>query len=204
MALKIRVQPEDGLPRCDWALTHEAHLPYHDTEWGVPVTDDRRQFEFLVLESAQAGLSWLTILKRRDGYRNAFCDFNPEAVARLTEQDVERLMCDTGIIRNRKKIEATIKNARAFLHVAEQHGSFCRYIWNFVDGRPIRNAFTRSEQIPPLTPLAERMAKEMKKLGFSFLGPTVLYAHMQATGLVNDHLTGCHCYEKICAMGDSM
>ncbi len=191
----------DGLIRCGWAMNHEAHRQYHDAEWGVPVYDDARQFEFLVLESAQAGLSWLTILLRRNGYRAAFHDFNPEAIARMTQADVERLMLDSRIIRNRKKIEATITNARAFLETAARHGSFSRYLWGFVEGKPIQNSFTRIQDVPAKTPLAETMAKDLKRLGFSFLGPVVLYAHMQATGLTNDHLTSCFRYEPVRELG---
>lgn len=188
---KTLLAPPDGLTRCEWPLQHEAQIPYHDQEWGVPVTDDRRQFEFLVLEAAQAGLSWQTILLRRGGYRAAFHDFDPLAVARMTQADVERLMLDSSIIRNRKKIESTIRNAQAFLNIVEEYGSFCRYFWNFVDGRPIQNRCVQTTDIPAKTPLAESIAKDMKRRGFSFLGPVVMYAHMQASGMVNDHLVSC-------------
>lgn len=164
---------------------------YHDKEWGVPRRDDAGQFEFLVLETAQAGLSWATILRKREGYRRAFAGFDPEKVARFTEKDVERLLGDPGIVRNRRKIESAINNARCFLEVAAGRGSFSGYLWNFVDGRPLVNRWRDMSEIPPRTPLSETMARELKRLGFTFLGPTVLYAHMQATGLVNDHLVSC-------------
>lgn len=187
------------LSRCGWGA-HEAMLEYHDTEWGVPVYDDRRIFEFLTLESAQAGLSWLTILKRREGYRKCFAGFAPEKVARMTQKDAERLLQDTSIIRNRKKIEAAINNARCFCELAAKHGSFSAYIWSFVDGRPIQNAWQSMQELPASTPLSELISKELKKNGFSFLGPTVIYAHMQAAGMVNDHLVSCFRHAEIRAM----
>jgi DNA-3-methyladenine glycosylase I len=177
--------------RCPWCLSSDIYRTYHDTEWGVPVRDDRKMFEFLLLESAQAGLSWITILKRREGYRRAFANFDPVAVANFDAQKVEELMQDTGIIRNRKKIESAIKNAQAFLKIVESHGSFCNYIWSFVDGKPLVNRFETMAEVPATTPLAEQISKDLKKRGFSFLGPTVMYAHMQATGMVNDHVTDC-------------
>ncbi len=177
--------------RCAWAVKTAIEREYHDTEWGVPRRDDAGQFEFLVLESAQAGLSWLTILNKREGYRKAFAGFDPAKVAAFTEKDVKRLLLDPGIVRNRKKIESAIGNARLFLELAAKHGSFSRYIWDFVDGRPIVNAWTDLAQVPPTSPVSDTMAKEFKRLGFKFLGSTVLYAHMQATGMVNDHLTSC-------------
>ncbi|MDR2883659.1 MAG: DNA-3-methyladenine glycosylase I [Deferribacteraceae bacterium] len=183
--------------RCEWCLKPEIYTIYHDTEWGVPVYDDRKLFEFLLLESAQAGLSWLTILKRREGYRRCFAGFDPEVVAKFTEEDQARLMGDTGIIRNRLKIKSAVNNARIFLEVAAKHGSFSNYMWNFVDGKPIVNQWKTLSEIPACTPLAEKMAKEFKKLGFTFLGKTVLYAHMQATGLVNDHIVSCFRYNEV-------
>ncbi|GAB7021735.1 DNA-3-methyladenine glycosylase I [Salidesulfovibrio brasiliensis] len=183
--------------RCDWALRSEEEILYHDTEWGVPVLEDRKQFEFLVLESAQAGLSWLTILRKREGYRRAFAGFDPEAVALFDERDVQRLMEDSGIIRNRRKIEATVSNARAFLQIQESFGSFCNYIWGFVNGRPVQNAFVRMEDVPPETELSRRIAKDLKQRGFKFLGPVTVYAHMQAAGLVNDHLVHCFRHHEI-------
>jgi len=187
----------DSRPRCPWSTASTLETAYHDTEWGVPCTSDAGQFEFLVLESAQAGLSWVTILKKREGYRHCFADFDPSAVAAFTPQDVERLLRDASIVRNRKKIEAAVINARVFLELAAKHGSFSRYIWNFVDGKPIANARKTQREVPPTTPLAEMIAKELKKQGFCFMGPTVLYAHMQATGMVNDHLVSCFRYEEI-------
>lgn len=177
--------------RCPWALGSAIEIEYHDKEWGVPRHDDAGQFEFLVLESAQAGLSWITILKKREGYRRAFAGFDPQAVARFEEDDVRRLLQDDGIVRNRKKIESAINNARRFLEVAATYGSFSRYLWDFVDGRPLVNHWKNPGEVPPKTPLSEAIARDLKKKGFSFLGPTTVYAHMQATGLVNDHLVSC-------------
>ena len=177
--------------RWGWCLRSAAEIVYHDTEWGVPRRDDAGQFEFLVLESAQAGLSWTTILNKREGYRRAFAGFDPEAIIRFDATDVERLMQDTGIVRNRLKIASTISNARIFLELAAKHGSFASYVWNFVDGRPIVNQWKTLSEVPATSPVSDAMAKEFKKLGFKFLGSTVLYAHMQATGLVNDHLVEC-------------
>lgn len=179
------------LTRCPWCGDDPTYVAYHDTEWGVPVHDERRHFEFIVLEGAQAGLSWLTILKRREGYRRCFAGFDPERVARFDEGEVQRLKMDTGIIRNERKIRATIGNAQAFLAVQEKYGSFDHYIWNFFDGRPIVNEFHRMEEVPAETELSRTISKDLKSRGFSFVGPTIIYAHMQATGLVNDHLTSC-------------
>ena len=170
---------------------------YHDTEWGVPCRDDAGQFEFLVLESAQAGLSWLTILKKREGYRRAFAGFDPEQIARFSEKDVERLMGDPGIVRNRQKIESAIGNARRFLDIVDKRGSFANYIWSFVDGRPLVNRWKEPGQVPASTALSEVIARELKARGFKFLGPTVMYAHMQATGLVNDHLVTCFRHAEV-------
>ncbi len=166
-------------------------VEYHDREWGVPARDERTQFEFLVLESAQAGLSWYTVLRKRDGYRRAFAAFDPAAVARFTPRQVEQLMLDPAIIRNRAKIEAAVNNAQRFLEVQAAHGSFCDFLWGFVDGRPIVNQWREPAEVPATTALSDRLARELKRLGFRFLGSTVLYAHLQATGLVNDHLVGC-------------
>jgi DNA-3-methyladenine glycosylase I len=177
--------------RCPWCGTEELYTRYHDEEWGVPVRDDRKLFEFITLEGAQAGLSWLTILRRRENYRAAFVLFDPLKVAAFSSDDADRLMRDTGIIRNRKKIESAITNARAFLKVAEEFGSFSVYLWGFVEGYPIVNRWSDVSQVPAVVPLAEKISKDMKRRGFSFFGPTVCYAHMQATGMVNDHLTGC-------------
>ena len=166
-------------------------VEYHDSEWGVPVRDERTQFEFLVLESAQAGLSWYTVLRKREGYRRAFAEFDPAQVARYSQADVERLLGDPGLIRNRAKIEAAVNNAQRFLEVQAAHGSFCEFLWGFVDGRPIVNHWREPAEVPATTALSDRLARELKRLGFRFLGSTVLYAHLQATGLVNDHLVGC-------------
>jgi len=166
-------------------------VEYHDREWGVPARDERTQFEFLVLESAQAGLSWYTVLRKRDGYRRAFAEFDPGQVARYSQADVERLLGDPGLIRNRAKIEAAVNNAQRFLEVQAAYGSFCDFLWGFVDGKPIVNQWREPAEVPATTALSDRLARELKQLGFRFLGSTVLYAHLQATGLVNDHLVGC-------------
>ncbi len=183
--------------RCPWATSDPLYVPYHDEEWGVPLHDDRRLFEMLVLEGAQAGLSWLTILRRRDGYRRAFDRFDPQAVARYGPRDVERLLADEGIIRNRLKIDSAINNARAFLAVQEASGSFDSYIWRFVDGRPTQNAWTTLEEVPAQTPVSNALSKDLRKRGFTFVGPTICYAHMQATGMVNDHLIGCFRHREV-------
>lgn len=183
--------------RCAWCGTDPLYVRYHDEEWGVPVHDDRTLFEFLVLEGAQAGLSWLTILRRREAYRRAFADFDAQRVAAFTEADVERLVGDASIIRNRAKIKAAIGNARAFLDVQASFGSFETYIWDFVDGRPIRNRWRRLDDIPAVTPLSETISKDLKQRGFRFVGPTIVYAHMQATGMVNDHLVDCFRYNEV-------
>jgi DNA-3-methyladenine glycosylase I len=164
---------------------------YHDTEWGVPVHDDRRHFEFLVLEGAQAGLSWRTVLLRRDGYRTAFAGFDPDKVARFTAAKIEKLLADPGIIRNRQKVVSAVANARAFLRVRDELGSFDALIWRFVGGSPIVNERKTLKDIPALTPESEALSKELIRRGFTFVGPTIIYAHMQACGLVNDHLTSC-------------
>jgi DNA-3-methyladenine glycosylase I len=178
--------------RCDWCLgVSEAYLAYHDEEWGRPVRNDPGQFEFLVLESAQAGLSWSTVLHKRAGYRRAFAGFDPEKVARFNRRSVERLVADPGIIRNRLKIEAAIGNARAFLDVRDQFGTFSDYLWRFVDGRPVVNQWREMREVPALTPLSDRISKDLKARGFKFVGSTIVYAHLQATGLVNDHLADC-------------
>ena len=177
--------------RCPWGASDPLYLGYHDEEWGVPLHDDRRLFEMLVLEGAQAGLSWLTILKRRDAYRRAFDRFDPRQVARYDDTAVARLLADDGIIRNRLKIKAAVTNARAFLDVQREFGSFDSYIWNFVDGRPIQNAWTTPAEVPARTPLSDALSKDLKARGFSFVGSTICYAHMQATGMVNDHVVGC-------------
>ena len=170
---------------------------YHDTEWGVPLHDDKKLFEFLILEGAQAGLSWETILRRRQGYRKAFCNFNVRKVAAMTKRDVNRLTKDTAIIRNRLKIESTITNARAFLKVREEFGSFDTYIWQFVNGRPIQNKWKTLKQLPAQTKISQSLSKDLKMRGFRFVGPTICYAHMQATGMVNDHTIDCYRVRQI-------
>jgi DNA-3-methyladenine glycosylase I len=195
MATKRAVIP-DGKARCDWALKGgDDYIAYHDLEWGVPVHDDRRHFEFLTLEGAQAGLSWATILRKRDGYRRAFAGFDPVKVARFTERRIEKLLQDPSIVRNRAKIRATIQNARAFLAIKEELGSFDDYVWSFVGGKPIRNRWRRHGQVPATTKESDALSKDLKRRGFQFVGSTVIYAHMQATGLVNDHLVGCFRYD---------
>ncbi len=187
----------DSQRRCPWCGENPLYVEYHDQEWGVPVFDDRTLFEFMTLEGAQAGLSWLTILRKREGYRQAFDDFNPESVARFSDDHVARLLQDPGIIRNRLKVEATITNARAFLVVQQEFGTFSDYVWNFVDGRPIRNSWRTLDEIPATTPLATTISKDLKTRGFRFVGPTIVYAHMQATGMVNDHLVDCFRYLEV-------
>jgi DNA-3-methyladenine glycosylase I len=187
--------------RCTWAGTDPLMVAYHDTEWGVPLHDDTRWFEALVLDGAQAGLSWATILKRRENYRRAFARFDPAKVARFGAREIKRLLNDAGIIRNRLKIESAIKNARAFLKVQDEFGSFDSYIWQFVDGKPIVNRFKTDKAIPTQSAESEAMSKALKQRGFSFVGPTICYALMQATGMVNDHLTTCFRYvacQKLC------
>ena len=178
------------VPRCPWANT-ELYAAYHDEEWGVPLHDDRRLFEFLILEGAQAGLSWITILKKREQYRAAFHNFDPRKVARYDAGDVERLLNDAGIVRNRLKIAATIQNAKAFLAVQKEFGSFDRYIWRFVGGTPIQNRWTSLSELPARTAESDAMSRDLLARGFKFVGSTICYAHMQATGMVNDHLVSC-------------
>jgi DNA-3-methyladenine glycosylase I len=182
--------------RCSWART-ELSIPYHDEEWGVPLHDDRGLFEFIVLEGAQAGLSWETILKKRDAYRRAFDRFDPRKVARYGAREKRRLLADAGIVRNRLKIDSAISNAKAFLAVQEEFGSFDRWIWRFVDGKPIVNRWKSMAQIPPKSPLSDTISKELKARGFNFVGSTIVYAHMQATGMVNDHFVGCFRWAQV-------
>ena len=187
-----------AVPTCfAWALSSPEITRYHDTEWGVPLHDERGLFEQVVLEGAQAGLSWEIVLKKREGYRMAFAGFDPEVVASFTDADVDRLVANPAIIRHRKKIESAIGNARAFLETAEKYGSFAQYVWNFVDGKPIHNSWTDAVQVPANTPLAHMISKDLKKRGFSFVGPTTVYAFMQATGMVNDHLVSCFRHHEI-------
>jgi DNA-3-methyladenine glycosylase I len=181
--------------RCPWCSNDPLYRNYHDHEWGVPLHDDRRLFEMLTLEGAQAGLSWLTILRKREGYRRAFAGFDPAKVAAFNDNDVARLLADPGIVRNRLKVASAITNARAVLEVQTLCGSLDTYLWGFVGGVPIRNSWKTMSEIPASTPLSDTMSKEMKLLGFRFVGSTICYAFMQATGMVNDHLTGCAWYE---------
>lgn len=186
------------IKRCEWCEnSFDEYVRYHDEEWGVPVRNDRKQFEFLTLESAQAGLSWSTILKRRGGYREAFAGFDVEKVARFDEQIIQQLLQNKAIIRNELKIRSAVNNARRFIEVQEAYGSFVNYIWGFVDGKPLQNEWTKGADIPATTPLSDRIAKDLKKRGFKFIGSTIIYAHLQATGLVNDHLTSCFRYEEL-------
>ena len=179
------------LPRCPWASGSALYMAYHDREWGVPVHDDRVFFEFLILEGAQAGLSWSTILNKREGYRRAFADFDPARVARFDDATIERLIADAGIVRNRLKIGSAVTNARAFLAVQAEFGSFDRYVWTFVGGKPVLNRRRTLATIPARTAQSDALAKDLAKRGFRFVGPTIVYAFMQATGLVNDHLLAC-------------
>ncbi len=183
--------------RCAWVpLLDELYVRYHDEEWGVPVHDDATMFEFFVLESAQAGLSWRTVLHKRENYRRAFAGFDAEKVAKFTQKDVTRLLSDAGIIRNRAKIAAAISNAEAFLDIVREYGSFCDYLWKFA-GKTVDGKRKTIQEIPPVSPLAETIAKDLKRRGFKFFGPTVCYAHLQATGLVNDHTTDCFRYNEV-------
>lgn len=184
---------EEKIKRCGWCKEDPIYLKYHDEEWGREVIDDKKMFEFLILESAQAGLSWITILKRRDAYKKAFAEYDAQQVAGFTEKDVERLMGDTGIIRNKKKIQSAISNAQHFLEIQKEYGSFCNYLKSFLpDGKPIINNWKTLDQIPASTPLSDAISKDMKKRGFKFFGTTICYAHLQAVGYVNDHLLDCH------------
>lgn len=181
--------------RCPWCLTTETYMRYHDEEWGKPVHDDRVHFEFLVLEGAQAGLSWLTILNKRSGYRKNFADFDPEKVARFTQKRIEKILLDPGIVRNRLKVAAAVNNAKRFLEVQKEFGSFDKYIWQFVNGRTIVNKRKTTKQIKPTSKESDALSKDLIKRGFKFVGSTVIYAHMQACGLVNDHLVDCWKYK---------
>jgi len=190
--------------RCPWSLgVDDAYQRYHDDEWGVPVHDDAKHFEFLVLESAQAGLSWAIVLRKREGYRRAFADFDAERVARFNSRSVERLVNDARIIRNRQKIVSAINNARGFLKIQEEFGSFDNYVWKFVDGQPIRNHWKKQSDMPATSAESDALSKDLKSRGFSFVGSTIIYAHMQATGLVNDHLIDCFRYEACLKLAES-
>lgn len=185
------------LPRCAWVGTEPLYLAYHDQEWGVPVRDDRCLFEFLSLEGAQAGLSWLTVLRKRETYRAAFAGFDPEVVARFDAARVGELLVNPGIVRNRLKVESTISNARAFLAVQEEFGTFAAYQWRFVDGRPVQNCWESIREVPAATPVSDAFSRDLKKRGFRFVGSTICYAHMQAVGMVNDHTVACFRWREL-------
>ncbi len=185
------------IERCGWCINDPLYIAYHDEEWGVPIHDDRALYEFLVLEGAQAGLSWITILKKREQYRKAFDAFDIERVARYARQDIKRLLSDSGIIRNRKKIESAISNARCALNIQEKHGSLNKFLWRYLDGEPIQNAWQTLAELPAKSQTSEIMSKDLRQHGFSFVGPTICYSFMQATGMINDHLTSCFRYNEI-------
>lgn len=179
------------MKRCDWCLKNDLYMEYHDTEWGVPIHDDQLLFEFLLLEGVQAGLSWLTVLRKRENYRLAYDNFDPVKVAAYDDAKMQELLQNEGIIRNRLKVAASVNNAKRFLEVQQEFGSFDQYIWSFVDFKPIVNHFEKLEDLPARTELSDKISKDMKKRGFKFVGSTIIYAHMQATGMVNDHLVSC-------------
>ena len=182
--------------RCTWVSADPLYLDYHDKEWGVPIVDDHQLFEFLILEGAQAGLSWLTVLKKRENYRASFDNFVPEKIARYTPAKMAKLLLNPGIIRNRLKVQATVTNAKAYLEVIKEWGSFSAYIWHFVEGKPIHNHLKSHKQIPTQTAISDKMSKDLKKRGFKFVGSTICYAFMQAVGMVNDHTMDCFLYQK--------
>lgn len=187
-----------SLPRCHWAASgNDLYTAYHDQQWGVPVHDDRLLFEYLILEGAQAGLSWSTILNKREGYRRAFAGFNPAVVSSFDEQDIERLVADTDIVRHRAKIQSAISNATLFLEVQSEFGSFDAYVWRFVDGAPVQNSWQSADQVPVSTIQSDALSKDLKRRGFKFVGTTIMYAFMQATGMVNDHTTDCFRWQQL-------
>jgi DNA-3-methyladenine glycosylase I len=196
---RTAAQPHQA--RCPWSEINDLERHYHDTEWGVPQTDDRVLFEFLILEGAQAGLSWDTVLKKREHYRAAFANFEAKKVAQFNVAQQTKLLQNEGIIRNRLKIASAVTNARLFLDVQAEHGTFARYVWGFVDGRPIQNKWKNMRNVPATTPISDAMSKDLKKRGFKFVGSTICYAYMQATGMVNDHLTTCPRFEAVREMG---
>ncbi|MFZ7104170.1 MAG: DNA-3-methyladenine glycosylase I [Peptococcaceae bacterium] len=185
------------MKRCPWCGDDELYMKYHDEEWGVPVHDDHKHFEFLVLESAQAGLSWLTVLRKRENYRRAYDNFEPAKVAAYDESKINELLSNPGIIRNRRKIEASVNNAGRFLEVQKEFGSFDQYLWSFVDNKPLKNAWTDLGQVPASTQLSDKISRDLKKRGFKFIGTTIIYSHLQAVGLVNDHLQDCFRYRQV-------
>jgi DNA-3-methyladenine glycosylase I len=183
--------------RCEWCGTDPLYVAYHDEEWGVPVHDDAKLFEFLILEGAQAGLSWLTILRKREGYRKAFAGFDAEKVARFTERRIDKLLENPGIVRNRLKVRSAVRNAQLFLEIQEEFGSFDAYQWRFVDGRPKVNRWKRMRDLPASTAESDAFSRDLKQRGFKFVGSTIMYAHMQAVGMVNDHTVDCFCYRQL-------
>jgi len=182
--------------RCDWCGDDPLYQKYHDEEWGVPTFDDKTLFEFLILEGAQAGLSWITVLRKRENYRKAFHQFNPEKIARYSENKIQRLKLDAGIIRNDLKIRSAVTNAQCYIELCNEKGSLSNYLWDFVEGKPIKNHWQSMKMIPANTTLSDTISKDLKKRGFKFVGSTIIYAYMQSMGLVNDHLVSCHCYDK--------
>jgi len=199
----VKREAQEAVKRCAWAGTDPLMIQYHDEEWGVPVHDDRRLFELLTLEGAQAGLSWSTILRKRENYREAFAEFDPDLVARLTARQRAALMKDPGIVRNKLKIESTVSNARAFQAVRDEFGSFDRYLWRFVKGAPVQNRRRSLREIPASSPESDALSKDLKKRGFRFVGTTIMYAFMQAVGMVNDHETACFRYARISTISRS-
>jgi DNA-3-methyladenine glycosylase I len=192
---------EKKVKRCDWAgETSLAYIEYHDKEWGVPVWDDKTQFEFLILEGAQAGLSWSTILNKRPGYRKNFADFDAEKVARFTQKRIDKILLDPGIVRNKLKVNSAVTNAKAFLKLQEEYDGFCNYIWQFVDGKPKQNRFKSMSDMPATSDESDALSKDLKRRGFKFVGSTIIYAHMQATGMVNDHVTTCFRHKECKAL----
>ena len=189
------------IKRCGWAGDSSLeYIQYHDEEWGVPVWDDQGQFEFLILEGAQAGLSWSTILNKREGYRKNFADFDPQKVARFTQKRIDKILTDPGIVRNKLKVNAAVINAKAFLDVQDEYDGFCNYIWQFVDGKPKQNKFRTMKDVPATTKESDALSKDLKKRGFKFVGSTIIYAHMQATGMVNDHVVSCFRHKECAAL----
>jgi len=193
-AVKKKAEPK----RCDWSYAgmNDAYIEYHDKEWGVPVWDDRTQFEFLILEGAQAGLSWSTILNKRAGYKKNFADFDVKKVARFTDKRIQKILQDPSIVRNKLKVNSAVNNAKCFIEVQKEFGTFCDYIWSFVDGKPIVNKWKTMKQVPATSKESDALSKDLKKRGFKFVGSTIMYAHMQATGMVNDHLVSCFRYKQ--------
>ena len=185
------------MKRCEWSTGSELYMEYHDTEWGVPVFDDQKHFEFLVLESAQAGLSWITILKKRENYRKAYDNFDPKKVARYGDAKKAKLLLDAGIVRNRLKIEASVTNAQSFLKIQKEFGGFSQYIWGFTNGKPVVGKWKTLDELPARTELSDRFSLDMKKRGFKFLGSVIMYSHLQATGIINDHLMDCFRYKEL-------